>query len=59
MYELLLLTLRSHADVTCLPLICLDKRWHNQSEYFYMFKEIKFHLVGVSMVTRVEEELRH
>jgi len=24
-----------------------------------MFKEIQFHLVGVSMVTRVEEELRY
>jgi len=37
----------------------LTKDGTNQSEYFYMFKEIQFHLVGVSMVTRVEEELRY
>jgi len=41
------------------PLYALTKDGINQSEYFYMFKEIKLHLVGVSMVTRVEEELRH
>jgi len=41
------------------PLYALTKDGINQSEYFYVFKEIKLHLEGVSMVTRVEEELRH
>jgi hypothetical protein len=41
------------------PLYALTKDGINQSECFYMCKEIKLYLVGVSMVTRVEEELRH
>jgi len=42
-----------------LMLHALTKDGRSQSEYFYLFKEMKLHLVGVSMVTRVEEELRH
>jgi hypothetical protein len=35
------------------PLYALTKDGINQSEYFCVFKEIKLHLVGVSMVTGV------